>query len=295
MGEGQTENATSAISEFVLDTPQSGINGIRIVGPDGGTASDGFIGILELEVETYSGGRAVDITSITASDGMVGISFVSDEPDNPHILERSASLMSSPWQEVTDAVLSMIAADEWQFTTDRLAEDSSMYYRVRQLPPPPLFEEDFESGAEGSTVETVMGDTPWAIGEPVSGPGTAYTGTMAAATQLDGNYGPALASSLRSPVIDLTGIARPRLRFWYWLNVPDGEEGAQLRYLNTDGVVIAQREAIFTGDSAGWQAFNEVIPADARDQAIIIELRFLTNEDDTVGSGMVVDDFLIED
>ena len=287
---------TNAVSEFVLDTVQSGINGIRIVGPDGGTASDGFIGIFELEVEAFSGSRTAEITSIRREVDSVHITFLTDEPDSPHVLEQSDSLLGASWVEVTEAELSAPEDDDqWLFTATRPEDARVMFYRVRVLPPPPLFAEDFENGADGWVVETSFGDTPWEIGEPVSSPGSASSGSVAAVTSLDGDYGSGLVTALRSPVIDLTGIARPRLRFWYWLNIPDPDEGGQLRFLDADGEVLVKREAIFTGDSGGWQPFNEVIPAGARDRAIIVELRFLTDEDDEVGPGMAVDDFVIED
>lgn len=43
---GQTPPIT-----FTLAAPQTGINGIRIIGPEGGAASNGFIGVHEVRVE----------------------------------------------------------------------------------------------------------------------------------------------------------------------------------------------------------------------------------------------------
>ena len=43
---------TTVKATFTLTTPQTNINGIRIIGSEGGTASGGFIGVFELAVQT---------------------------------------------------------------------------------------------------------------------------------------------------------------------------------------------------------------------------------------------------
>jgi hypothetical protein len=40
---------TAVTAKFKLNTPQTGINGIRIIGLEGGTASNGFLGVFELQ------------------------------------------------------------------------------------------------------------------------------------------------------------------------------------------------------------------------------------------------------
>jgi hypothetical protein len=40
---------TSVTAKFKLNTPQTGINGIRIIGLEGGSASNGFLGVFELQ------------------------------------------------------------------------------------------------------------------------------------------------------------------------------------------------------------------------------------------------------
>jgi hypothetical protein len=52
IGGGGQPNPTKATATFTLDTPAEGINGIRIIGTEGGTASGGFIGVFELETNS---------------------------------------------------------------------------------------------------------------------------------------------------------------------------------------------------------------------------------------------------
>ncbi len=52
IGNPAATNPTLGVSRFILATPQAGIDGIRIIGQNGGTASNGFLGVAELEVST---------------------------------------------------------------------------------------------------------------------------------------------------------------------------------------------------------------------------------------------------
>jgi hypothetical protein len=52
IGGGGNPNPTSKAATFTLTTPQTGINGIRIIGFNGGTADgNGFIGVFEFEAD----------------------------------------------------------------------------------------------------------------------------------------------------------------------------------------------------------------------------------------------------
>lgn len=52
IGGGSAPNPTSKASTFTLTTPQTGINGIRLIGPAGGVGDDGFLAVFELEIES---------------------------------------------------------------------------------------------------------------------------------------------------------------------------------------------------------------------------------------------------
>ncbi len=53
---------TSDTATFTLDTPQTGINGIRVIGSEGGTASGGFLGVFEMAIPS-------SLESATDTDG----------------------------------------------------------------------------------------------------------------------------------------------------------------------------------------------------------------------------------
>ncbi len=50
IGGGANPNPTSATATFILNPPIANVNGVRIIGSEGGTASRGFIGVFELKV-----------------------------------------------------------------------------------------------------------------------------------------------------------------------------------------------------------------------------------------------------
>jgi bacillopeptidase F (M6 metalloprotease family) len=89
----------------------------------------------------------------------------------------------------------------------------------------------------------------WEIGEPTSGPNTAYQGQNCAATVLGGNYTPRVNSRLASPYFVIPDTSfQPRLRFAHWYDIGGSDYGeCQLRvkgkewqpllgpYVNTSG------------------------------------------------------------
>lgn len=62
IGGGSQPNPSSVAATFTLNTPVTGITGIRLIGNDGGTASGGFLGVFELRIRPSS--------SDSDSDGM---------------------------------------------------------------------------------------------------------------------------------------------------------------------------------------------------------------------------------
>lgn len=91
-------------------------------------------------------------------------------------------------------------------------------FQTLKAPAPPWFD-NLESGAAGWSVvpDPVNGsDQNWTFGTPNNALATsAYSGTNAWGSDLDGNQNFTLASSyLYSPVIDLTGLKSATLTFW---------------------------------------------------------------------------------
>ena len=81
------------------------------------------------------------------------------------------------------------------------------FYRVAEYQPPPIFEEDFESGLNGwTTTDDGESGTVWELGKPTNGPSEAHSGTNVFGTGLNADYDDDTIVSLISPLIDLTGI-----------------------------------------------------------------------------------------
>ncbi len=67
----------------------------------------------------------------------------------------------------------------------------------------------------------------WEVGEPTSGPDSAYSGQNCAATVLSGNYSFNNSSRLISPSFTLPNASQnPRLRFWHYFDIWVGDEAS---------------------------------------------------------------------
>ncbi len=76
---------TSATTTFILDTPQTGIDGIRLIGPEGGTASGGFLGVWEFAVRGVSAdmdGDGMDDAWESAHGLVVGTNDADSDADS---------------------------------------------------------------------------------------------------------------------------------------------------------------------------------------------------------------------
>lgn len=107
---------TTQTVTWTLDTPQAGIDGIRVIGTHGGIAGDaanGFIGATEVEVATGGPAAPFEITDITYSpppagggNGEVTLTWNSS-PGATYSLFRSVDLLPASWTEVEDSINSV--------------------------------------------------------------------------------------------------------------------------------------------------------------------------------------------
>ncbi|MCB1100077.1 MAG: hypothetical protein KDN22_31220 [Verrucomicrobiae bacterium] len=63
---------TTYVAVFKLDRPESAITGIRIIGEEGGTASNGFIGVWELAVEKGTSASPFEVSGLALNTKMIG-------------------------------------------------------------------------------------------------------------------------------------------------------------------------------------------------------------------------------
>ena len=225
-----------------------------------------------------------EIIDFSIADG-VSIDFTTPDATANHVLEMSSTM--EQWTPIADATLTNVD-DLYNFAASR-PEDPATYFRVGITPPPPLFTEDFENGAEDWTLTA-----PWELGAPTVGPPGANSGENVFGTDLDDLLEGNLNAALRSPVIDLTGIGRPRITFWYYVDTTEGQEGVQLNIYDETGEnqLFTRGDEVFWGKTEGWTEFRLTIPEVARDQQVIFEWLLLTG--DGGEAGFYLDDIEVD-
>ena len=226
------------------------------------------------------------LKSFSIGDDVV-LDFTTPSPESLHFLQMSTSLKAAEWTVIEDAALTNIE-ELYTLTAARPATEDT-FFRVAVLPPPPLFVEDFEGGAEGWTAVA-----PWELGTPaVDDLTAAHGGENTYGTDLDGLVDGGVVASLRSPVIDLTGVGRPRIKFWYYHDTTEDSEGVQLKILNETGdSELYIHDQIFWGKTDGWTEFRLTVPVNAREQKVMIEWLLLTAEGGE--SGFYLDDVEVD-
>ena len=178
----------------------------------------------------------------------------------------------------------------------------SAFYRVAETPAPPLFFDDFESGATGwSTSDLGKSGTEWELGKPTNGPGEAHSPTRAYGTGLAKDYDDYTDVYLVSPVIDLTGLDNARLEFWSYRDCEPAVEGelydwCQVMILDEDGEWLVDDPIwIRGGEAKQWRLEKAKIPAQALGQKIRLEFNFSTDggQDNGPQAGWFIDDVAI--
>ena len=226
-------------------------------------------------------------------DTTVRVDFTTPRPRLVHRLERSPNLLPGSWQPVPNTSLESIG-NLFRFTSVRPADRDS-YYRV--VLTRRYFSEDFESSAEGWIATTSAGDTEWELGKPAATNLTdAHSGESVYGTDLDAPYTNGATASLRSPVIDLTGVHCANLRFWYFADATIDREGVQLNILDESGAPLFQsrHEDVFWGTSEEWTEFSMPIPTEAAGQKIRLEWLLRTDDTGPDGDGFFLDDVVVE-
>ena len=116
---------TTATATFTLDEPATGINGIRIIGSEGGTASGGFIGVFELAVQTQASTDPQSTTLLNLALGGAQFQFEFDSQTGTTHNVWSKSVLTDDWQ-----LHSTVVGDGTRKTvTDTLA-GAQRFYRV---------------------------------------------------------------------------------------------------------------------------------------------------------------------
>ena len=163
-------------------------------------------------------------------------------------------------------------------------------------PVPALFEDDFESGAEGWTtlVNDPSGNTAWELGSPVgsTGPLEGADGSLNAWSTNLGDYGTDSDISLRSPSIDLSAIPGAELSFKAFRDADGFADIASVRFLRAAdqvqlGAAVDLDMTIFDTD---WSTIEVPVDPAALGEVILIEFNFASDSSPDAFSGLSIDD-----
>ena len=240
-----------------------------------------------------------NVTAITRlADGQVELQWRSS-PGRFYAVEAAPDLSSS-WRRVSVEVAA--EPDPSISTSARIQGSNELameFYRVVQVPPPPLLASGFENGMEAWTVSG--NGSLWEFGTPTNGPGAARMGTSVAATSLSDDYADGTVAHLRTPVIDPSNVAGTlRLVFWHYLDA-NGREGGQISLLEANGTLIQNLEPPFIGGVEGntseWSEVNLRLPQLDPVRPFLVQFSFLSEDDGNPlnnGAGWYLDDVRIE-
>jgi hypothetical protein len=186
-----------------------------------------------------------------------------------------------------------------QHTTSRPAEPLRFYALVAG-PAPPLFSDDFESGPGDWTtvVNDPGGNTKWELGTPSgsTGPLTGADESVNAWCTNIGDYGPGSDIALRSPVINLNGIAGAKLTIDAYRDADGSGDTAVIRFLRAADQVQLGADVPLGMSTFDSNYVRQSIPvvAEALGEGIVIEFNFVSDGSADAFSGLTIDNVVVE-
>ena len=238
----------------------------------------------------------IELTSPSLGGTSFSFSWVSS-PGKLYQVHRS-NAVNGPF----DSIAEVTADGDLTTFADPAPVANNAFYQVANVPPAPIFEEDFETGAAGWTTQDLgESGTLWELGKPTNGPGEAHSPTRAYGTGLAKDYGDYTDVFLVSPVIDLTGLDNARLEFWSYRDCEPAFEGeltdaCQVWILDEDGEYLNDVPIwIRGGEAKQWRLEKGKIPAEALGQKIRLEFSFSSDggQDNGPQAGWFIDDVAI--
>ena len=238
----------------------------------------------------------IELTSPSLGGTSFSFSWVSS-PGKLYQVHRS-NAVNGPF----DSIAEVTADGDLTTFADPAPVANNAFYQVANVPPAPIFEEDFETGAAGWTTQDLgESGTLWELGKPTNGPGEAHSPTRAYGTGLAKDYGDYTDVYLVSPVIDLTDLDNARVEFWSYRDCEPAFEGeltdaCQVWILDEDGEYLNDVPIwIRGGEAKQWRLEKGKIPAEGLGQKIRLEFSFSSDggQDNGPQSGWFIDDIAI--
>lgn len=123
IGGGAVPNPSSASAKFTLDEPILDINGIRLIGTEGGLGSGGFLGVFELAVLAKVP-QPVTLINMAAASGQFRFEFDS-QAGVTYVVQYKNALSDADWQ-----TLKTITGDGTRQQVTDNAAGARRFYRV---------------------------------------------------------------------------------------------------------------------------------------------------------------------
>jgi len=180
--------------------------------------------------------------------------------------------------------------------------DSKRFFVLREKEAPPFFVDDFESGQGDWTtgVRDAFSNTMWVLGTPAgsTGPDSGAGSSANAFTTNIGDYGVNSQIFLRSPVLDLTvpGLTGATLSMDQFRDADSLADTGAIRVLRAGDFTQLGPDIdpdLLTLDTE-WTAFSAPLPAEARNELIVIEFEFTSNASTDPYSGWSIDNVMVE-
>ena len=238
----------------------------------------------------------IELTSPSLGGTSFSFSWVSS-PGKLYQVHRSNAV-----NEPFDSIAEVTADGDLTTFADPAPVANNAFYQVANVPPAPIFEEDFETGSAGWTTQDLgESGTLWELGKPTNGPGEAHSPTRAYGTGLAKDYGDYTDVYLVSPVIDLTDLDNARVEFWSYRDCEPAFEGeltdaCQVWILDEDGEYLNDVPIwIRGGEAKQWRLEKGKIPAEALGQKIRLIFIFSSDggQDNGPQAGWFIDDVAI--
>ncbi len=178
--------------------------------------------------------------------------------------------------------------------------DSTRFYRVEEFPPPPLLEEDFESGVGDwvAVVNDANGNTLWQLGTPSgsTGPITGVDGSANAWSTNLGDYGTNSDISLFSPSLDFSGLSGAELTFKAYRDADGFGDTAIVRFRRVaDDVQLGpDHDLDMTVFDTDYTSIRVPVPVEAIGETVRIEFNFVSDSSPDAFSGLSIDNVVVE-
>ena len=253
----------------------SGIHAIQIVGTV----------IPEVKLIDVSHDAVADTTELTWES----------VPGQVFEIAKSLDLRGDPatWPRILTDIQAG-AGETTSLVVDVAAAEAEAFYKVFQIPAPPLFEDDFETDTGWvAIVNDANGNTNWERGTPngSTGPLSGADDSINAWSTNLGDFGTDSDISLRSPAIDLTGVAAAELSFDAYRDGDGFGEFASIRFLRASdqaqlGAELSIDMTLFDSD---WVAQTIPVEPEAIGESVVIEFNFVSDSSPDAFSGLSID------